>query len=166
MQNINSHDSINYAKLLDDQDPLSHLRNEFHIPIDENNDRSLAYFLNNSLGLQPKNAKKLVLEELDSWKRGGVSAYFENHHPYDRPWTTIDDECIKLLTPLIGAYNDEVAITGTLTTNLHLLMTAFYRPNLKRYKILVEEHIFPSDYVIHIIRSSIHSFSVYFCSMQ
>jgi kynureninase len=39
----------------------------------------------------------------------------------------------------------EIAFTNSLTTNLHLLMTAFYRPHDKRNKIMIEAAAFPSD---------------------
>ena len=36
----------------------------------------------------------------------------------------------------------------TLTANLHLLMSAFYRPDIKgRHKIILESKAFPSDHV-------------------
>src|SRR5205085_1979506 len=40
---------------------------------------------------------------------------------------------------------EEIVAMNQLTVNLHLLMTSFYRPNKKRFKIICEAKAFPSD---------------------
>lgn len=60
-----------------------------------------------------------------------------------------DEECVGLLMPLVGAEEPtEVACMSSLTTNLHLLMCAFYQPTQERYKILLEDGAFSSDQVV------------------
>lgn len=46
---------------------------------------------------------------------------------------------------MVGAKKDEVVAANTLTVNLHLLMMSFYRPQGKRYRIIMEAGAFPSD---------------------
>lgn len=36
---------------------------------------------------------------------------------------------------------------GTLTANLHLMMSQFYKPTSERYKLVCEAKAFPSDQV-------------------
>ena len=47
-----------FANGLDAQDPLSEYRSQFSIPV--KNGKQVVYFMGNSLGLQPKNAKKYI----------------------------------------------------------------------------------------------------------
>jgi kynureninase len=51
------------------------------------------------------------------------------------------------MAQIVGAKVDEIAIMGSLTANLHLLMAAFYTPTAERHKIIIEDKAFPSDHV-------------------
>lgn len=51
------------------------------------------------------------------------------------------------MAPVVGALQSEVAVMGTLTANLHLLMASFYRPTQEKFKIILEGKAFPSDHV-------------------
>jgi hypothetical protein len=52
---------------------------------------------------------------------------------------------------LAGAKESEVACMGSLTGNLHTLLTSFYQPTEKRHKILYEGKAFPSDAVCFLL---------------
>jgi len=128
------------AERLDREDPLGAFRERFHIPKRENGEDEI-YFCGNSLGLQPKSARRYVEEVLEAWARMGARGHFEG----DRPWLPYHEFATKKLARLIGALPSEVAAMNSLTANLHLLMVSFYRPTPERHKILIEAHAFPSD---------------------
>lgn len=53
-----------------------------------------------------------------------------------------------MMAPIVGAQQSEVAVMQTLTANLHLLMSSFYKPDIKgKHKIILESKAFPSDHV-------------------
>lgn len=131
--------SEDFAKKLDTEDPLKEFRKEFFIPVLHG--KESIYFTGNSLGLQPRKAQDNVLDELEDWATYGV----EGHEHARIPWLTYQEIFPSLLSPILGAKEVEIVVMNQLTVNLHLLLTTFYRPEKKRYKILFEEKAFPSD---------------------
>ncbi|KAL1992243.1 hypothetical protein VTN49DRAFT_4275 [Thermomyces lanuginosus] len=153
-----------YAQALDDCDPLKSFRDQFIIPskkdlkrkllaVPEGEDTSSSsdspsiYLCGNSLGVQPKNVRKYLDKYLRSWAIKGVTGHFVGHDDeLLPPYLHVDSAGAEALAPLVGASPKEVALMGTLTGNLHLLLTSFYRPTAERYKIIIEGKAFPSDH--------------------
>jgi kynureninase len=128
-----------FARGLDEQDPLRGYREAFHFP--RVNGREVVYFTGNSLGLQPKRAQEFVDEIMRDWRELAV----EGHFYADKPWWDYHERLLPALSKIVGAREREVTVMNTLTVNLHLLMVSFYRPEGSRFKILCEEKAFPSD---------------------
>ncbi|MDH5367354.1 MAG: kynureninase [Cyclobacteriaceae bacterium] len=131
--------NIDYARKLDELDPLKEYRNKFYIPQHQGKDS--IYFTGNSLGLQPKSTSTYLQEELESWKQHGVEGHFEGK----RPWFHYHKFSKEVLAKIMGAKPIEVVAMNNLTSNLHFMMVSFYRPNAQRYKIITEKGAFPSD---------------------
>jgi kynureninase len=133
--------SLAFAQGLDAKDPLKSFRDKFYFPTFH--EKTVRYFTGNSLGLQPKSTKEYILEELDAWAEYGV----EGHFLAKRPWFAYHENLTQKAANVVGALPIEVVVTHSLTTNLHLLMVSFYRPEIngKRTKILCEAKAFPSD---------------------
>jgi kynureninase len=128
------------ARALDAADELGPFRSRFNFP-QSRHGLSPVYLCGHSLGLQPKDAVRYVQEELEDWGRLGVEGHFQAR----RPWLPYHRFATAGLCELTGAEAGEVVAMNTLTVNLHLLMTSFYRPDAARYKILIESTAFPSD---------------------
>jgi kynureninase len=129
----------NYANAQDAADPLRHFRSEFHVP--QHNGREQAYFVGNSLGLQPKGARAHVEQVLDKWANEGV----EGHFTGSAQWMTYHELVREPLAQVVGALPHEVVAMNSLTVNLHLMMASFYQPTSERSAILIEAGSFPSD---------------------
>ncbi len=127
------------AQKADQADSLASYRDQFRFP--QNQSEHVLYFTGNSLGLQAKEARSIILEELDDWARWGVDGHVEA----DRPWLSYHENFAPALAKIVGAKESEVVAMNGLTTNLHLLMVSFFRPEGKRTKILCEGKAFPSD---------------------
>lgn len=128
-----------FAETLDREDPLKEYRKKFHIP--QLSHRPCIYFVGNSLGLQPTHTADLVKAELQKWSTKGALAHLES----ENPWYSYHERVTDSLALLIGGEAREVVAMNSLTVNLHLMLTSFYRPTQDRYGILVEDGVFPSD---------------------
>ncbi|MDB4324041.1 kynureninase [Crocinitomicaceae bacterium] len=131
--------TLEFARELDAKDPLKDFRKKFHLPTFTKNE--VVYFTGNSLGLQPKSVEKYIKEELNAWAKYGV----EGHFLAEKPWFSYHEFLTEKAAKIVGALPEEVVVTHSLTTNLHLLMVSFYEPKGKRTKIICEAKAFPSD---------------------
>lgn len=131
--------SMAFAKEQDLQDPLHKFREQFYFP--QRNGKDAIYFCGNSLGLQPRNVKAAIDQELKDWQDLGVEGYTKAQHP----WLYYQQYCSKPLQSMMGASMQELTVMNTLTVNLHLMMLTFYKPTPGRFKVLMEAGAFPSD---------------------
>lgn len=138
--NISSQD---YARSLDAKDALSSYKNEFYFP------NNAIYLDGNSLGLLSKRAEKSLLQSLEDWKKHGIDGWTEG----SEPWFYFSEKLGRKTAPLIGANPEEVIVTGSISVNLHQMLSTFYKPTEKRTKILADELAFPTD--IYAIKSQL-----------
>src|SRR5271166_2194071 len=132
--------SASFAAEMDARDPLAAFREQFHIPQAPSGGASV-YLCGHSLGLQPKQAREYIEQELRAWKTLAVEAHFRGRDP----WMPYHRLLTNNMAGIIGAQPGEVVVMNSLTVNLHLMMVSFYRPTPQRHKILVEAGAFPSD---------------------
>ena len=118
--------SAAYAQDQDKNDSLAKYRDQFLFPTFTK--EPAIYFTGNSLGLQPKSMQSYIQTQLDEWHKFGVRA---------TSWpkslgSHFTEELGEKASKVVGAKPSEVVITHSLTTNLHLLMVSFYRPQGKK----------------------------------
>ncbi|KAF8865975.1 kynureninase [Acephala macrosclerotiorum] len=156
--------SRDYALALDAQDPLHDIRKEFLIPskaqlratsLSEaethdslSHDDSAIYLCGNSLGVQPRITSVRMQQYFTTWATQGVFGHFKPLAESPLPtWLDADARASDCIAPIVGARPEEVAVMETLTANLHLLLSAFYKPDINgRHKIIIENQAFPSDH--------------------
>jgi kynureninase len=144
--------NLGFAAELDAKDPLASYRDQFLFP-SMGRDRSV-YFCGNSLGLQPKATAEFIKQELEDWSELGV----EGHLHARKPWLPYHEFLRESTARLVGALHHEVVVMNSLTTNLHLLMVSFYRPDKKRFKIIFENGPFSSDRYVFESQARFHGF--------
>ena len=125
---------------MDKEDPLAPLRQQFSLPDD------VIYLDGNSLGALPKasivRAQQVIAQEwgadlIKSWNKAG--------------WFDLPSRLGNLLAPLIGAKQDEVVVTDSISVNLFKVIAAALQmqaPQPKRKIILTERSNFPTDIYI------------------
>lgn len=129
-----------FALAMDAGDPLVHFRERFCLPKTQRGEECI-YLCGHSLGLQPKNVRSYLDQELRDWANLGVEGHF---HATD-PWMPYHRLLAQQTAELVGAQPSEVVVMNSLTVNLHLMMASFYRPTTDKHKILIELGAFPSD---------------------
>ena len=127
--------SEEFAHRMDEQDALKGFRDRFYILKDQ------IYMDGNSLGLMSKDAEAALLRVMDEWKRLGINVWTKA----STPLFYYAEELSKRLAPLVGAEEGEVIIHSSTTINIHTAIATFYKPDEKRYKIVVDELNFPTD---------------------
>ena len=127
------------AQYLDQNDPLRHFRERFHIP--QHKGQDVIYLCGNSLGLQPKTARSYIEAEMLKWQERAVEGHFEGN----TRWYDYHKALKPTLAHIVGALPEEVVIMNNLTSNLHFMLVSFYQPKGKRTKVLMEAGAFPSD---------------------
>ncbi|KAM3958498.1 kynureninase [Aphomia sociella] len=124
-----------FPKLLDNNDPLGHFRQRFYLK------KGVIYMCGNSLGLASKDAEEGLLIALEKWKEEGVAIWNVDNSKY----YLYSSYLARLLSPIVGADEDEIAVMETTTTNIHQVISTFYKPTYDKYKILVDDINFPTD---------------------
>jgi kynureninase len=136
---MNYQNDLVFAVRQDEQDPLKNFRSHFLIP--QHNGEDAIYLCGNSLGLQPASAQQYLADQLNTWKNLAVEGWFQGNDP----WLDYHKQLTGSISRIVGANENEVAVMNSLTVNLHLLMVSFYKPDNKRFKIIMEGGAFPSD---------------------
>ncbi|GMG09254.1 unnamed protein product [Aspergillus oryzae var. brunneus] len=81
-----------------------------NIDIEDSSDPRSIYLCGNSLGLQPRNTRKYLEHYLRTWAIKGVTGHFTPHDDQLLPpFVDVDDAGAKLMAPIVGALESEVA---------------------------------------------------------
>ncbi|WKA59630.1 kynureninase [Planococcus shenhongbingii] len=117
------------------EDSLDRFKEEFY------QGENQIYMDGNSLGLMSKRAETKLLELAGSWRSHGIDGWTEGSHP----WFTLAEELSERIAPLVGALPHEVMVTGSITSNIHQMLSTVFQPTENRSVVVVDELNFPSD---------------------
>lgn len=129
------------AEALDQSDPLAALRDDFALAPDT------IYLDGNSLGAPPKAAAARAQDVIAAQWRDGLIRSWNS-----AGWFALPRRLGNKLAPLIGAAEDEVVVTDTISVNLFKALSAALRVQNERdpsRRVIVSERSnFPSDLYI------------------
>lgn len=139
MGRLHFESDVEFAKTLDKKDPLRSFRNRFYTK------NGTLYMCGNSLGLASKDSEEMLLKCLRTWKEEGIKIWQYDNNRY----LTYPSLLAAQMAPYIGVDSDEVIVSGCTTAALHQVVSTFYKPTNRKYKILVDDLNFATDrYVV------------------
>jgi kynureninase len=122
------------ARLLDDADPLAHVRDRFELP------EGVIYLDGNSLGALPRGVGGRVADVVArEWGRDLIGSW------NSAGWMDLPDRVGGRIARLIGAEADEVAVADSTSVNLFKLLAAAVALRPGRSVIATEPTTFPTD---------------------
>ncbi len=126
--------SLEYARELDERDPLAGFRDEFII-----DDSSLIYLDGNSLGRLPKRTASRTREVVEQeWGKRLIRGWGDG-------WFTTPGRIGGKIARLVGAGADEVIVADSTSVNIFKLVMAALAAEPGRRKVVTDELNFPSD---------------------
>ncbi|MFC7234714.1 kynureninase [Halosegnis marinus] len=102
------------AREADAADPLASFRDRFDVPG--------TYMDGNSLGPLSGEAEDAIRRVVEQWREHAVEGWTEA----DPDWFHYGERLGAKLAPLVGADEEEVAVCGSTTVNIHTLVATFY----------------------------------------
>ena len=118
----------------DREDPLAPLRDRFTLP------DGVIYLDGNSLGaLQPVVADRIAELLRDEWGNGLIRSW------NDAGWVALPGRIAARLAPLLGADQDELAVTDSTSANLFKALAAARQLRPDRTVLLTDDANFPTD---------------------
>ena len=129
---------LDYARFLDQHDPLAEYRKAFVI-----DDPDVIYMDGNSLGRLPRASRDHLHEVIDAqWGMNLITSWGEN-------WYTAPRRIGGMLAALLGAEADQVIVGDSTSVNLFKLVMAALSARKGRKRIVSDKLNFPTDlYVI------------------
>ena len=127
--------TVQFAKEMDKQDVLGVYKSEFYLPENQ------LYMDGNSLGLMSKRSEKSLEKLVSSWRDRGIDGWTEG----EEPWFTYPEKLSGKVAMVGGASGYEVRVTGSITVNIHQMLSTLFHPTPEKSVIVVDELNFPSD---------------------